>query len=52
MNKKCFADMDNKCYALQKKNCNNCKFYRTDRCISEIERDIKLYEIGVKKKYE
>ncbi len=52
MKENCFADMEIKCYALQKKKCENCKFYRTDRSISEIEKDIKLYEIGVKKKYE
>ena len=50
---KCFAiDFDGNCTALKNKKCENCKFYRTDRSISEIERDIKLYENGVKKKYE
>lgn len=49
MKEKCFADMDNRCYVLKNKKCENCKFYRADIDIASIERDIKLYEIGVKK---
>ena len=52
MKEKCYADMGIKCYGLSKKKCENCKFFRTDRSILEIERDIKLYENGAKKKYD
>lgn len=47
MNKKCFADMGNNCYALNDKKCENCKFYRTDLDILQIEKDVASYRTGV-----
>lgn len=41
--KRCFADNGNNCTALNKKDCKNCKFYRTDLVKAIIEYDIKNY---------
>lgn len=41
--KKCFADYDGRCLALKKKECKNCKFYRTDLQYGELERDVRGY---------
>lgn len=41
--KRCFADLESNCYALKKKECKYCKFYRTDLQISNIEWDIQNY---------
>lgn len=41
--KRCFADNGNNCTALKKKDCKNCKFYRTDLEKGIIEYDIKNY---------
>ena len=40
---KCFADDEEICTALNKKECKNCKFYRTDLRKSDIEWDIQNY---------
>lgn len=51
-NKHCFGYIDKKrhksCYCLNKLYCQNkeCKFYRTNINISEIENSIKKYAIG------
>ena len=43
--KDCFAYMKNKCYALDGMFCanTNCRFYRNDITIEEIEKSIKEY---------
>lgn len=41
--KKCFADYGGRCLALKKKECKNCKFYRTDVQYGELERDVRGY---------
>ena len=43
--KDCFAYKENKCYALNELYCKNreCRFYRNDITIKEIERSIKRY---------
>ncbi len=43
--KDCFAYKENKCYALNELYCKNreCRFYRNDINIKEIERSIKRY---------
>ena len=41
--KRCFADRGEYCTALIKKDCKNCKFYRADLHIVNIEWDIKNY---------
>lgn len=41
--KRCFADRGDYCTALNKKECKNCKFYRTDLQIPQIEFDIHEY---------
>ena len=45
-NKDCFAYHKNNCYGLNKLYCKNreCKFYRKDITIEEIEKNIKLYK--------
>ncbi len=40
---KCFADNEKNCTALKEKNCENCKFYRTDLQRGIIEWDITIY---------
>ena len=49
MDKKCFADMGNNCFALNEKKCENCKFYRTDLDVLQIEKDVASYRTGVVK---
>ena len=41
--KRCFADNGNNCTALKEKDCKNCRFYRADLQIANIEWDIKNY---------
>ena len=41
--KRCFADNGNNCTALKKKDCKNCKFYRTDLQKGMIEWDVQNY---------
>lgn len=41
--KKCFADNGDSCSALKKKDCKNCKFYRTDLNRLLIEAEINRY---------
>ena len=43
LEKRCFADKGEYCTALKEKNCKNCKFYRTDLYIAQIEYDIQNY---------
>lgn len=51
---RCFAlNSEGVCTALKKKRCKNCKFYRTDLNINNIEREIDYYSPeGKKNDYE
>ena len=49
MEKRCFADAGEYCFALREKKCENCKFYRTDLDILQIEKDDASYRTGVVK---
>ena len=46
--KRCFADRGDYCTALRKKECENCKFYKSDLQIANIEWDIQNYDGGKK----
>lgn len=39
----CFANNGKFCIALNEKKCYECKFYRNDLKIEDIEKDIKTY---------
>jgi hypothetical protein len=50
MEKRCFADAGEYCFALREKKCENCKFYRTDIAYIDIIRDINRYSVPWKER--